>query len=68
MSDQLAEAHAENSRVRAELRIMECKFEDAEKRRKDVERMFEQQDRLRYFAEEKLQNLNWRRSMSPEDC
>jgi len=68
MSDQLAEAHAENSRVRAELRIMECKFEDAEKRRKDMERMFEQQGRLRHFAEEKLQNLNWRRSMSPEDC
>jgi hypothetical protein len=71
MSDQLAEAHAEASRARAELRALESKYEEAEKRRKDAERMAEQQVRLRYAAEEKLQGLNWRTrpsKMSPEDC
>ena len=56
MSDQLAEAHAEASRVRAALRSMENKYEESERRRKEAERIADQQQRLRQMAESSLQD------------
>ena len=56
MSDQLAEAHAEASRVRAALRNMENKYEESERRRRDAERIADQQQRLRQIAEASLQD------------
>ena len=56
MSDQLAEAHAEASRVRAALRSMENKYEESERRRKEAERIVDQQQRLRQIAEVSLQD------------
>ena len=56
MSDQLAEAHAEASRVRAALRSLENKYEESEKRRKEAERIADQQQRLRQIAEVSLQD------------
>ena len=56
MSDQLAEAHAEASRVRAALRNMENKYEESERRRKEAERIADQQQRLRQIAEVPLQD------------
>lgn len=56
MSDQLAEAHAEASRVRAALRSMENKYEESERRRKEAERIVDQQQRLRQIAETSLQD------------
>jgi len=54
MSDQLAEAHAEASRVRAAFRSMENKYEESERRRKEAERIADQQQRLRQIAEASL--------------
>ena len=59
MSDQLAEAHAEASRVRAALRSMENKYEESERRRKEAERVADQQQRLRQIAEASLQDRRW---------
>jgi hypothetical protein len=57
MSDQLAEAHAEASRVRAALRSMENKYEESERRRKEAEHIADQQQqRLRHLAEAPLQD------------
>lgn len=56
MSDQLAEAHAEASRVRAALRSMENKYEESERRRKEAEHIADQQQRLRQIAEASLQD------------
>ena len=56
MSDQLAEAHAEASRVRAALRSMENRYEESERRRKEAERLADQQQRLRQIAEASLQD------------
>lgn len=56
MSDQLAEAHAEASRVRAALRGMENKYEESERRRKEAEHIADQQQRLRQMAEASLQD------------
>ena len=56
MSDQLAEAHAEASRVRAALWSMENKYEESERRRKEAERIADQQHRLRQIAEASLQD------------
>lgn len=56
MSDQLAEAHAEASRVRAALRSMENRYEESERRRKEAERIADQQQRLRQIAEASLQD------------
>jgi hypothetical protein len=56
MSDQLAEAHAEASRVRAALRSLENRYEESEKRRKEAERIADQQQRLRQIAETSLQD------------
>lgn len=56
MSDQLAEAHAEASRVRAALRSMENKYEESERGRKEAERIADQQQRLRQIAEASLQD------------
>lgn len=56
MSDQLAEAHAEASRVRAALRSMENKYEESERRRKEAELVVDQQQRLRQMAEASLQD------------
>lgn len=65
MSDQLAEAHMEASRVRAALRTLETKYEEAEKRRKDAERTADQQSRLRHAAEVTLQR--WKQSPMSEE-
>lgn len=68
MADQLAEAHAEATRVRAALRALETKYDEAEKRRKEAERAADQQSRMRHAAEETLRGMEWRsRSMSEED-
>ena len=56
MSDQLAEAHAEASRVRAALRSMENKYEESERRRKEAEHIADQQQRLRQIAEASSQD------------
>lgn len=65
MADQLAEAHAEATRVRAALRTLETKYDEAEKRRKEAERAADQQSRMRHAAEETLRGLEWRsRSIS----
>jgi len=56
MSDQLAEAHAEASRVRAAFRNMENKYEESERRRKEAERIADQQQRLRQITEASLQD------------
>ena len=55
MSDQLADAHAEATRVRAALRSMENKYEESERRRKEAERIAaDHQQRLRQMAEVSL--------------
>jgi hypothetical protein len=54
MSDQLAEAHAEASRARAALRNMENKYEESERRRKEAERIADQQQRLHQITEASL--------------
>ena len=56
MSDQLAEAHAEASRARAALRSLENKYEESERRRKEAERIADQQQRLRHMTEASWQN------------
>ena len=56
MSDQLAEAHAEASRVRAALRSMENRYEESERRRKEAERIADQQLRLRQMTESSPQD------------
>ena len=56
MSDQLAEAHAEASRVRAALRNMENKYEESERRRKEAERIADQQQRLHQIADTSVQD------------
>lgn len=56
MSDQLAQAHAEASRVRAALRNVENKYEESERRRKEAEHIADQQQRLRQIAEASLQD------------
>ena len=61
MSDQLAEAHAEASRARAALRNMENKYEESERRRKEAERIADQQQRLHQIAEASLQDRDRRR-------
>jgi len=67
MSDQLAEAHMEATRARAALRALETKYEEAEKRRKDVERSAEQQSRLLHAAEASLHERRWDRSPMSEE-
>ena len=56
MSDQLTQAHAESSRVRAALRSMENKYEESERRRKEAEHIADQQQRLRQIAEASLRD------------
>jgi hypothetical protein len=61
MSDQLAEAHAEASRTRAALRDLEAKYEEAQKRREEAEKVAEKEAKLRLAAEETLRAMDCRR-------
>ena len=60
ISDQLAEAHAEAARTRAALRIAENMLEDEGRKRRDAERVAQEEAQLRKAAEETIQRLRSR--------
>ncbi|KAL4069835.1 hypothetical protein V8B97DRAFT_638388 [Scleroderma yunnanense] len=60
ISDQLAEAHAEAARARAALKVTESMLEEEGKKRREAERVAQEEERLRKAAEETIIRLRSR--------
>ncbi|KAF7971531.1 hypothetical protein HWV62_20938 [Athelia sp. TMB] len=67
LSDQLADAQAETSRCKSSLRTAEGMLEDESRRRKEAERIADEEGRLRRAAEDALRllRMQWPNSSRP---